>query len=36
MIMGAGMELSPSLACNSLAEKKLNHIGLGVFILALK
>ena len=31
MIMGAGMGLSPSLACNSLAEKKLNAIGLGLF-----
>ena len=31
MIMGAGMGLSPSLACNSLAEKKLNQIGLGLF-----
>lgn len=31
MIMGAGMGFSPSLACNSLAEKKLNAIGLGLF-----
>ena len=31
MIMGAGIGLSPSLACNSLAEKKLNQIGLGLF-----
>ena len=31
MIMGAGMGFSPSLACNSLAEKKLNQIGLGLF-----